>query len=305
MKLGFIGTGRMGAPMATNLIKAGHELVVHDAVREAAIPVLEAGATWAGNPAEVAQAASVVFGSLPTPAAMEDVTTGPNGILEGAAAGGTFIDLTTNAPTVVRRVGARLRSAGIDLLDAPVSGGVGGARAATLAVLVGGEREVFEKYRPLLEAIGKNVFYLGPLGSGNIAKLVNNNISFAQRAILAEGLVLGTAAGADPRTLIDVIRASSGNSTAVDRIERTVATGTFSPNFTIDLGCKDVGLAVALAREMGVPYRFGAIVEQLLLGLSGEGYGQDDTNQLLGRLERATGVSVRYQATESEKEGSR
>ena len=176
MQLGFIGTGRMGAPMALNLRRAGHDLTVHDMAPEAAAPVLEAGARWAESPAEVAAAAEVVFGSLPTPVAMEEVALGPRGIRAGARPGGTFIDLTTNSPAVVRRVGAALAAAGVDLLDAPVSGGVGGARAATLAVLVGGDRTVFERHRSLLEHIGKNIFYLGPLGSGNIAKIINNTL---------------------------------------------------------------------------------------------------------------------------------
>ena len=294
MLLGFIGTGRMGAPMALNLRRAGHDLVVHDLVPEAAAPVLQAGARWAESPAKVAAAAPVVFGSLPTPAAMEEVTLGPQGIRAGAQRGSVFIDLTTNSPAVVRRVGVALAAAGIDLLDAPVSGGVGGARAATLAVLVGGDRAVFERHRPLLEQIGKNIFYLGPLGSGNIAKVINNTLSFAQRAILAEGLVLGAKAGLQAETLLEVIRASSGNSAALDRILRTVSTGDFTPNFTVDLACKDVGLAVQLAREEGSRYRYGAIVEQLLIGLRGEGYGPEDTNHLLGRLERMTGLTVRF-----------
>ena len=294
MLLGFIGTGRMGAPMALNLRRAGHDLVVHDVAPEAAAPVLEAGARWAESPAEVAAAAEVVFGSLPTPAAMEEVALGPQGIRAGARPGGTFIDLTTNSPAVVRRVGAALAATGVDLLDAPVSGGVGGARAATLAVLVGGDRVVFERHRPLLEHIGKNIFYLGPLGSGNIAKIINNTLSFAQREILAEGLVLGVKVGLQPEILLDVIRSSSGNSASVDRIVRAVSAGDFTPNFTVDLACKDVGLAVQLAREEGSRYLFGAIVEQLLIGLRGEGYGAEDTNHLLGRLERITGQTVRF-----------
>ena len=294
MRLDFIGTGRMGAPMALNLIRAGHDVIVHDLVREAAAPVLEAGAHWADSPAAVAQTAPIVFGSLPTPAAMEQVTLGEDGVRAGANRGSVFIDLTTNSPATVRRVGAVLASDRIDLLDAPVSGGVGGARAASLAVMVGGDRAVFERHRHLLEQIGRNVFYLGPLGSGNIAKLVNNCLSFAQRAVLAEGLVLGVKAGLRPETLIDVIRSSSGNSVAVDRLLRTVATGDFTPNFTIDLACKDVGLAVQMAREEGVRYLFGALVEQLLIELRSEGRGAEDTNQLLARLERSTGATVRF-----------
>lgn len=294
MRIGFIGTGRMGAPMALNLIRAGHDLVVHDLNRSAAEPVLAAGALWADSPAAVAREATVIFGSLPTPAAMEDVTVGEGGIRDGAAPGTIFIDLTTNSPTLVRRVAAILVRSGIDLIDAPVSGGVVGARAGTLAVMVGGDRALFEKHRPLLEAIGQNVFHLGPLGSGNVAKLVNNAMSFSQRAILAEGLMIGARAGLRPEVLIEVIRSSSGNSVAINRLLRTLESGDFTPNFTIDLACKDVGLAVQLARENGVPYRFAALTEQLLIGLQAEGRGSEDTNHLLGRLERITGQTVRF-----------
>lgn len=293
MRLGFIGTGRMGAPMAQNLIKAGHELVVHDVSRPAAAAVLAAGARWAESPAAVAAEVPVVFASLPTPPIMEEVSLGPRGIAEGAASGLVFFDLTTNSPAVVRRVGGLLAQSGVTLLDAPVSGGVGGARAATLAVMVGGDRATFDQHKPVLDAIGQNVFYLGPLGNGNIAKLVNNTLSFAQRAVLAEGLVLGAQAGLSPEVMLEVIRTSSGNSAAIARLRRTVVTGDFTPNFTVDLACKDVGLAVQLAREQRSPYLFGSTVEQLLIGLQAEGRGGEDTNQLLGRLERMTGLTVR------------
>ncbi|HEX2173942.1 MAG TPA: NAD(P)-dependent oxidoreductase, partial [Dehalococcoidia bacterium] len=275
MKLGFIGTGRMGAPMAQNLIRAGHELIVYDISRPAAEPVLAAGARWAESPAAVASQVPVVFASLPTPAVMEDVSLGEAGIRAGAKPGLVFFDLTTNSPTLVRRVGGLLAQAGVTLLDTPVSGGVGGARNATLAVMVGGDRATFDAHRSLLEAIGRNVFHLGPLGSGNVAKLVNNAVSFAQRAILAEGLVLGTKAGLGPEVLLAVIRSSSGDSAAIDRIRRTVETGDFSPNFTVDLACKDVGLAVQLAREQRVPYRFAGLVEQFVIDLQGEGRGAE------------------------------
>ena len=210
MRIGFIGTGNMGKPMASNLIRAGHQLTVHDLRREAAIDLLESGATWADSPEDAAQGNEFVFTSLPGPADVEAVTLGERGVLAGMAAGTVYADLSTNSPTVIRRIHQRFQERGFVVLDAPVSGGVYGAANATLAVMVGGDKEVYQRVRPALEAIGSNVFYCGAIGNGMVCKICNNLLSMGIGNLLAESLTLGVKAGVDLAVLVDVIGKSSG-----------------------------------------------------------------------------------------------
>ena len=177
MKLGFIGTGNMGNPMAANLIKAGHQLTVHDLRREAATNLLEMGADWADSPREAVPGSEVVFTSLPVPRDVEAVVLGENGILGGASSGQVFFDLSTNSPTMVRRLSEECAARGVTLLDSPVSGGTYGAAEGTLAVMVGGDKTVFEKYKSLLDGIGTHVVYCGAIGNGSVCKICNNLMS--------------------------------------------------------------------------------------------------------------------------------
>lgn len=293
MDVGFIGTGRMGYPMAMNLQKAGHRLVVHDIRPAAAEGLLERGATWADTPRAVAEQSEVVFGSLPRPADVEQVFLGENGLLEGMRPGQAYFDLTTSNPSTSRKLADIAAQRGVYFLDAPVSGGTQGAKDATLAVMVGGDRQIFERYRPLLEVIGKNVFYLGGVGNGNVAKLVNNMISFANRAIAAEGFILGVKAGVDPQLLFNCIRAGTGNSTTIANWDTTVFRGDFTPTFALELAAKDIGLAVDLARELTVPLRVAPIVQQLIIEALASGLGELNSTALIKPLERAAGVELR------------
>ena len=198
MRIGFIGLGNMGGPMAMNLIKAGHDLTVHDLRREIADPHLAAGATWADSVQGVAEASEIVFTSLPGPPEVEAVALGPGGILEHAASGSVYIDLSSNSPTLIRAIHARFAERGIEVLDAPVSGGITGAAAGTLAVLVGGDADRYEELKPVLDSIGDKVSYIGGIGSGMVAKLVHNMTSIRSRMAIAEGLTLAAKAGVDP-----------------------------------------------------------------------------------------------------------
>lgn len=292
MQAGFIGTGNMGNPMARNLIRAGYQLVVHDVRQEATANLIELGAQWADSPQAVAASSEVIFTSLPTPVEVEQVLTGPSGILAGARPGTVYFDLTTNSPSTVRRLAQIAAEHGVTMLDSPVSGGVEGAEAATLAVMVGGDKAAFEKYRPLLQAIGKNVFHLGELGNGCVAKLVNNLISLSVGQIIQEGVVLGVKAGLDPLTLYEVMNVASA-SRYVQQLPRLLERNFENPTFFLELAAKDVGLAVQLGRELGVPMTMSAVAEQHYIRGKARGLGRLSPQATLIVHEEAAGVVVK------------
>jgi 3-hydroxyisobutyrate dehydrogenase-like beta-hydroxyacid dehydrogenase len=293
MELGFIGTGHMGGPMAANLLADGNQLVVYDLSPEATAPLEEAGAERAAGVREVGERADTVFLSLPGPPEVEAVVEGEGGLLDALGAGKTLIDLSTNSPRLVARLAAAAARRDIGFLDAPVSGGVRGARKATLAVMVGGERETFEKCERLLRAIGSNVFYVGSAGTGNVAKLVNNMLAFSAMMANAEALALGAAAGVDPHTLWEIVRASSGNSFTWENGGRAILRDRLAPTFTTRLACKDIGLATELARQLGVPVPMGECAEALLQHYRATGYEDEDVLASIRALEAQTGARVR------------
>lgn len=293
MKLGFIGVGNMGNPMALNLLKAGHSLQIHDLRREAAANLEEAGATWVNSPKEAATGADVAFLSLPMPADVERVVLADSGVLAGMQRGGTIIDMSTNSPTVVRSLAKKTQAKGVAFLDAPVSGGVRGARNATLAVMVGGDKAVYDTYESVLKAIGANVFYVGGVGAGNVAKLVNNMLAFINMMGAAEGIVLGAKAGVDPNVLWQVVKASSGGSFTWESGTRAILRDRLAPTFTIDLASKDIGLATGLAKELGVPLKMGLAAEELVRHYQANGYAKEDVLATVKELEKQVGTVVR------------
>ena len=296
MDIGFIGTGHMDNPMAANLIRAGHALVVHDIREGAAANLIELGARWAESPRRVAEQCAVLFTSLPGPPEVEQVVFGADGIVAGASPGTVLFDLSSNSPRVIRSIAARAQDHGITILDAPVSGGVSGAEKATLAVMVGGDRAAFDAHRPLLEAIGQNVFHLGDVGSGSITKLMNNLIALSIGPVLQEAVVAGTKAGIEPQTLYEVFSVSSSGP-LVRGLPRMFRRQFEDPTFTLALGAKDVGLAVALGRELDVPMPVSAAVEQVYLWAKGRGLGDKNTLATLLLYEDAAGVEVRGNET--------
>jgi 3-hydroxyisobutyrate dehydrogenase len=293
MKIGFIGTGNMGYLMARNLQKAGHALVVRDLRREACEPLIAAGAAWADTPKALAEASEVVFGSLPKPADVEQVFLGADGLLAGMRPGQAYFDLTTSEPLTTRRLAAIAAEKGVHFLDAPVSGGKPGAENATLAVMVGGDKEAFERHLPLLNTIGKNVFHMGGPGNGNVAKLVNNMISFCNRTAAVEGLLIGAKAGVDPVTLVNCIRASSGSSSSLGFLETTLFQRNFAPSFTLDLATKDIGLAIDLARALQVPLTVAPVVQQLMIRGLVQGWANESSTRVATLQEQAAGVELR------------
>jgi 3-hydroxyisobutyrate dehydrogenase len=289
MQLGFVGTGTMGNPMARCLLDAGHGLMVYDVRREATTNLCERGACWAGNPAAVAEASEVVFTSLPGPVEVEKTVLEPTtGILVGLRAGGGYIDMTTNAPNVVRRISEVCRTRGVEVLDAPVSG-----RPPGMTIMVGGDVATFTTYRTLLECMGRNIFHVGATGSGCIAKLVTQYLGYSNFVTALEGLLIGAKAGIDLRVLAQIVPVSAGASRTFDNIPRSVFSGEFTSGGTLDIVAKDLHLACELAREVGAPAHTGLLTDDVLQRAQAQGCGQRGFPIVARILEAMAGVELR------------
>lgn len=282
MNIGFIGVGNMGGPMCRNILKKGdHQVRVFDLNPDAVARCTALGASAGDSPRAVAADADLVMTSLPHPRDVEAVVLGPDGIAAHLRPGAVYCDLSTNSPLTVRKLAAALAERGVAMLDAPVSGGVVAAEKASLAVMVGGEREVFERVLPVLQCLGENVVHCGGTGTGCVAKLCNNLIAFGNMAASAEGLMLGAAAGIDLEVLNQVIRNSSGNSMTFRATVKNARSGDWTPSFALDLAYKDLHLALELADELGIPLPLGASVHNLMRMAKGLGYGQSDATAIL------------------------
>jgi 3-hydroxyisobutyrate dehydrogenase len=295
MKIGFIGVGNIGAPIAGQLLAAGHGLVVHDLRRAAAATLIEAGARWAASSGALATECDVVATCLPGPAEMEAVCLGPDGIVGHLKPGALYIDHTTNAPLLVRRVHAMLAARGVAMLDAPVSGGMEGARTRDLLVMAGGDPEAFERARPMLDAVAKRVIYTGAIGTGSIAKIMHNSASFTLDLVLAECWTVGVKAGIDAATIVHVYNeAALGHQMSLKvRLPATYLRGDFDPRFSLALAKKDLGLALDLARATETPMRFAALCEQELIEAIGRGWADRDASIALTLQEERAGIAVR------------
>ncbi|MDP8925289.1 MAG: NAD(P)-dependent oxidoreductase [Chloroflexota bacterium] len=292
--VGFIGVGNMGRHMAGHVLAAGYRLTVHDAREAAAAPLLDKGASWAASPAAVATASDVVLTSLPGPPQFEEVALGETGVLGGLRDGGVLVDLTTNSPTTVRTVAAAARARGVEVLDAPVSGGVFGAESRRLAIMVGGDRATFERCRPILEAFGDHVVYCGTTGAGVATKLVNNMISLSLNMLLGEALTLGVKAGVELTTLVDVIQSSSGATWKLgENYPKYLFKGNFEPGFAIDLAAKDLRLGTNLAKELGLPLEFANLAEQRFIEAQARGWGGKHADIVVRIQEERAGVELR------------
>jgi 3-hydroxyisobutyrate dehydrogenase-like beta-hydroxyacid dehydrogenase len=297
VKLGFIGLGTMGASMATNLQRAGHSLVVNDLREEAASPHLAAGADWADTPRQVGAASEVVFTSLPGPAEVEAVACGDDALLDGMRPGSAYIDLSTNSPTLLRNLHRRFGERQIDVLDAPVSGGPSGARSGKLAVWVGGDEPAFLRYKPLLDAIGDQVMYVGPIGAGLVTKLVHNGAGYGIQAVLAEVFTMGVKAGVDPLALWQAVRqGAAGRRRTFDRLADQFLSGTFEPpSFALRLAHKDMLLATELAREVRVPMRLADLAFEELTEALNRGWGALDSRAAMLVQEERAGVHIQVE----------
>jgi 3-hydroxyisobutyrate dehydrogenase len=293
VKIGFVGLGRMGSHMARNLAKAGHEVAAFDVLPQAVSTVAETpGIRAASSVADAAREADVVCSSLPTPDSVEEIATGEGGLIEAMRAGGIYIDLSTNAPSVVRRISPLLAEKGIKMLDAPVAGGTGGAEKATLSIMVGGDETVFEEMRPVLSALGNKLFYCGDIGAGSVVKLCNNIAAQGYNLVLGEVLTMGVKAGVELKTLATVIGSSTGT---VQRLVNAYPNGLFRraflpAPFSISLSAKDTRLALELAHEVGVPMQTGEAVRRDQEVLLQRNLGELSTDALVQIQEDRAGV---------------
>jgi 3-hydroxyisobutyrate dehydrogenase len=296
MKVGFIGLGHMGAPMSRNVLAAGHDLVVHDVRPDAAAGLLEAGASWAGSPRESGVDRDVVITMLPGPSQVEEVLLGPGGLLAGLSAGDTWIDMSTSVPAVADKVRAVAGSSGVAILDAPVAGGITGARDGTLQIFIGGATDDYLRMRPLLEVMGdrERILHVGSHGAGYTVKLMLNLLWFASVTLTAEALTIGVRAGVDVATLRRSLLTSAAASHFLEHdVLSVLERGDFDDSFALALACKDLGLAVDLARQTGVPAEMSAMVEQIYRRARAQ-YGDEGGQMLpIKLLEDLTSTQLR------------
>ena len=295
MRVGYIGVGNIGRPMAAQILAAGHSLAVHDLVEDAAAELIEEGASWKESPAAVAAVSDVVFTCLPGPPEMENVVFGTSGIAEGISPGALYVDSTTNSPDLVRRTHATLAERGIDMLDAPVSGGIEGARTRDLTMLVGGSDDVFARVKPLLDAVAKTVMHVGGIGAGSICKITHNAAAFGRSLAMIECLTLGVKAGVDVDILLEVFRKSAfgTNFDLHHRLPATLFRGDFEPRFELRTARKDINLAKELAREYDVPMAVVELCDKDMALAAERGLDLRDSSVYLKMQEERAGVEIR------------
>jgi len=292
-RLGFIGLGNLGRHLAASLLRAGFPLTVNDRDQDAARPLLEAGAVWAASPRDVAAASDSVFTCLPSPRVVVDVLTGESGVLEGLAAGGTWIDSSTNDRHELQRLAKLAEARGVRCLEAPVTGGVHLAAEGQITVLIGGDEAVYERHKHLLEAVGSPRLYMGALGNAAVIKVITNMLAFIHLVAAGEALMLAKMGGLDLGKAFEAILNSSGNSFVHETESQVILSGSYNIGFTMDLACKDLGLAHELGDELGVPLELADLVEQTFIRAREEYGGSAWSPMVVRLLEDALGTDLR------------
>ena len=293
MRYGFIGLGNLGGHLAASLVRAGFEVTVCDLDESRAAPLLEAGAHWAATPSEAAAASDAVITCLPSPAAATAVMVGPDGVLDGLAAGGTWIEMSTTDAVELKRLAGLAAEQGIATLEAPVTGGVHRAASGRITVLVGGDPSVFEAHRPALQAMGGQILYMGPLGDAALIKVITNMLAFVHLVAAGEALMLARRGGLDLGQAYEAIRASSGNSFVHETESRLILNGSYDIGFTMDLALKDLGFATAYGRELGVPLDLAELTEQTFVRARAAYGGGAWSTQVVKLLEDALDTDLR------------
>jgi len=293
MRVGFIGLGKMGRPMAVNLLKKGFDLTVHNRSRGVVEELLSMGAKAATSPAGAAEASDLVLSCLPSPEAVEQVYLGPDGIIQAARPGQILADHSTVAPATSLKLFSAARERGAGFLDAPISGGVPRAEAATLTIMVGGEAELFDRARPVFDALGDKVVLVGGPGTGSVVKLTNQLLVGIHTAAAVEALVFGVKAGADPGVLLDIIGSSFGASEMFKRTVPMVLERRFESATDVRILCKDLSLITGLGKDISVRLLMGALAEQIFAEAKGLGLGNNDIVSLVQPLERIAGIEVK------------
>ncbi|MDH7599679.1 MAG: 2-hydroxy-3-oxopropionate reductase [Sedimentisphaerales bacterium] len=292
-RIGFIGLGIMGKPMAMNLIKAGYSLTVYDIRPEPVKEVVAAGARPGTSSKDVASQSDVVITMLPNTQDVKDAVLGPNGVIEGARAGQILVDMSSIAPLAAKQIAAELQKKGVEMLDAPVSGGEPKAKDATLSIMVGGKKEVFDRVERILRCMGSSVVLVGEIGSGNITKLANQIIVALNIAAMSEAMVLATKAGVDPEKVFQAIRGGLAGSAVLDAKAPMVLDGNFKPGFRIALHIKDLANALETAHQIGVPVPLTSVVMEVMQALKIDGKAMDDHGGIVQFYEKLAKVEVR------------
>jgi 2-hydroxy-3-oxopropionate reductase len=292
MRVGFIGLGVMGRPMAHNLVASGLDVVVHSRSAGPVDELVEAGASRAGSPRAVVEATDTIVLMLPDDAAVGAVVEGDDGVLSAALGGRLVIDMSTVSPTLARRIGPAVEQAGGAFLDAPVSGGDVGAREATLSIMVGGPAEAFERAQPVFQKLGRTIVHVGPTGAGQVVKACNQVVVALNIEALAEALVLGSKAGVDPATIVSVLSGGLAASRVMELRGPNMLEHRFDPGFAIDLHHKDLGIALSTARAAGVSLPATALVDQMLESLRQRGHGDRDHSALLTYVEELAAHTI-------------
>ncbi|MCI0483902.1 MAG: 2-hydroxy-3-oxopropionate reductase [candidate division NC10 bacterium] len=292
-KIGFIGLGIMGKPMVRNLLKAGHGLTVYNRSRPAMDDLKRAGAALGSSPKDVAASSEVVITMLPNSPDVEAVVLGADGVLEGAKPGTILVDMSTISPLVSQKIYQEAKKKGVKALDAPVSGGEKGAIEGILSIMVGGDQEVFEAVRPVLQAMGKTITYMGSAGAGGFTKLANQVIVAINLTAIGEALTLAAKAGLDPERLIQALGGGMAGSRCLEMKGPQIIKGNFQPGFKIDLHYKDLGLIMEAARSLRVPLPTTAIVQELFAALRAKGRGGLDHSAVITLIEDLANVQAR------------
>ncbi|MBE5982901.1 2-hydroxy-3-oxopropionate reductase [Lacrimispora sp. AGF001] len=292
MKIGFIGLGIMGRPMAKNLLKAGHELVVFDFNKEAVADLVSNGAASAETGKELASQCDVVITMVPNSPHVRAAVLGENGVAEGAKPGTVIIDMSSIDPTESRAIGAELEKLGIDMLDAPVSGGEPKAIDGTLSVMVGGKKDLFDKYYDMLMVMAGSVVYVGELGAGNVAKLANQIVVAVNIAAVSEALTFAKKAGTDPELVYQAIRGGLAGSTVMDAKAPMMLNRNFKPGFRIELHIKDLNNALNAAHNVSSPVPLTGQLMEIMQGLKADGFDKEDHSSIVKYYEKIANTTV-------------
>jgi 3-hydroxyisobutyrate dehydrogenase len=290
MTIAFIGMGTMGAPMALNILNAGYDVVVHNRHRDRETPLAEKGAVRAATPAEAAETADFVIICVSDTPDVETIVLGDNGIIRGAKKDTIVVDMSTISPSATRRMAAALAEKEIRMIDAPVSGGSEGARNGTLAIMVGGAAEDVEKVRPVLATMGKTITHVGPIGSGQITKAINQVIIAATYLGVAEGMTLGLKAGLDMEKVVNAIAGGAAGSWVLDNRSSFMINNEYPLGFRVRLHAKDLKIALEAARELGAALPVSALVDQIESGLIGRGFGDEDVSAMARTIREVSGI---------------
>jgi len=292
VSVGFIGVGNMGNPMAGNVLKAGFPMTVFDKSTKAMENLVKGGAKAAASVDDVVKAADVILTCLPMSPDVEGLYLGAGGLIEKARPGTILIDLSSVLPSTPRKLEPAAKARGLHFLEAPVSGGTSGAKAGTLAIMVGGDAQVLEKVRAVLQPIGPNIFHVGPVGAGNTVKAINNMMACVNSLAMMEGVVLGAKAGLDPMIVYEVVKASSGGSKALERIPTALVPRKFEPGFKVQLMNKDLETFNTIAKELHVPVSFSNVAQRYQQAALAAGLAEMDTSAVVQIIERLAAHQV-------------